>query len=440
MAHVLFITPYFPPEKAAPAVRLSETAQLLARRGYQVTVLTTVPNYPTGVVPPEYRGHLIQREVLEEVRVIRVWSYTTPNRGFLRRIVAQLSFGCLAPLLGSKAVGHPDVIIVESPPLFDAVAARLLAWYRRCPFIFLVSDLWPASAVQLGMLRNRLLIGLAERLEWSTYQRAGSVWAVTEGIRRSLLQRGLSPERVFLLTNGVDTMQFRPMPRAQARAELGWDNRFTVLYAGTHGLAQGLETVLTAAEYLKDHTDIRIVLVGDGAVKADLVIQARERDLKNVTFLDPHPHKRMPLLLAGADICLVPLKRVPLFEGALPSKMYEAMACARPIVLGVEGEARRMVEQEAGAALAVEPENAEALASAILSLRESPQEAEALGRRGRTFVEKHFDREQLTTELEKRIAELLEKKEPVSLPLAPTAVGVAAEKSESYSLEQDVRL
>lgn len=440
MTHLLFITPYFPPEKAAPAVRISETAKLLARRGYQVTVLTTVPNYPTGVVPPEYRGHLIQREVLEGVCVIRVWSYTTPNTGFLRRIVAQLSFGCLAPILGNKAVGHPDVIIVESPPLFDAIAARLLAWYKRCPFIFLVSDLWPAAAVQLGMLRNRLLIRLAEWLEWSTYQRASSVWAVTEGIRRSLLQRGLSPEHVFLLTNGVDAMKFRPMPQAQARAELGWDNRFIVLYAGTHGLSQGLETVLTAAEYLKDHTDIRIVLVGDGAVKADLVIQARERDLKNVTFLDPHPHKHMPLLLASADICLVPLKRVPLFEGALPSKMYEAMACARPIVLGVEGEARRMVEQEAGAALAVEPENAEALVSAILYLRKYPEEAEALGRRGRTFVEKHFDREQLTTELEKRIAKLLEKKGPVSLPPAPTAVGVAAEKSKSYSLEQDIRL
>jgi len=439
MAHILFITPYFPPEKAAPAVRLSETAKLLTRRGYRVTVLTTVPNYPTGIVPLEYRGHLVQQEMLEGVHVVRVWSYTTPNKGFLKRIVAHLSFGCLAPLLGSKAVGRPDVIVVESPPLFDAIAARLLAWHRRCPFIFLVSDLWPESAIQLGMLRNRLLIRLAEWVEWSTYQRASSVWAVTEGIRRSLLQRGLSPERVFLLTNGVDTMKFRPMPQGEARAELGWDNRYTVLYAGTHGLAQGLETVLTAAERLKGHADIRMVLVGDGAEKADLIIQARERGLKNVTFLDPHPHERMPLLLASADICLVPLKKVPLFEGALPSKMYEAMACARPIVLGVEGEARRMVEQEAGAALAVEPENAEALVSAILYLRQYPEEAAALGRRGRTFVEKHFDREQLTKELEKHIAKLLGTKGTVSQPPTPTAVGVAAEKSNAYSLEQDSR-
>ena len=430
MAHILFITPYFPPEKAAPAARLSETAMHLVRRGYEVTVLTTVPNYPTGIVPPEYRGHVLQQEMLGGVRVVRVWSYTSPNKGFLRRIVAQLSFGCLAPLLGGKAVGHPDLIIVESPPLFDAIAARLLSWYKRCPFIFLVSDLWPESAIQLGMLSNRLLIKLAEWLEWSTYQRAGSVWAVTEGIRRSLLQRGLSAEHVFLLTNGVDTAKFHPMPRVQARAKLGWDNKFTVLYAGTHGLSQGLETVLTAAEHLRDHTAIRIVLVGDGAAKADLVAQAQKRGLKNVAFLDPQPHERMPLLLAGADICLVPLRKVPLFEGALPSKMYEAMACARPIVLGVEGEARRLVEQEAGAALAVEPENADALVSAILYLRGDAELAEALGQRGRAFVQQRFDRELLTTELEKHLAKLLGREETVAQSRAVTAVDVAIRRSE----------
>lgn len=437
MTHILFITPYFPPEKAAPAVRLSETAMHLVKRGYEVTVLTTVPNYPTGIVPSEYRGHVIQQEMLGGVRVVRVWSYTSPNKGFLRRILAQLSFGCLAPILGGKAVGHPDLIIVESPPLFDAIAARLLAWYKHCPFIFLVSDLWPESAIQLGMLSNRLLIKLAEWLEWSTYQKASSVWVVTEGIRQSLLKRGLSTEHVFLLTNGVDTAKFHPMPQAQARAELGWDNLFTVLYAGTHGLSQGLETVLTAAEHIQDYIDIRIVLVGEGATKTSLIAQARQRDLKNITFLDPQPHEHMPLIWASADICLVPLRKVPLFEGALPSKMYEAMACARPIVLGVEGEARRMVEQEAGAALAVEPENADALASAILYLREHTELAEALGQRGRTFVQNRFEREQLTAELEKRIAKLLEKGEPVSQSRTLTPIDVTAKKSKTY---QDMKL
>ena len=437
MKHILFITPYYPPEKAAPAVRISETAMCLVRRGYEVTVLTTVPNYPTGIVPEEYRGHLIQQEVLNGVRVVRAWSYASPNRGFLRRILAQLSFGCLAPVLGGKAVGRPDLIIVESPPLFDVIAARILAQYKRCPFIFLVSDLWPESAIQLGILRNRLLIRLAEWLEWSTYQRASLVWAVTDGIRQSLLQRRLSTEQVFLLTNGVDTTKFLPLPKAQARAELGWDNRFTALYAGTHGLAHGLTTVLEAAESLRDYADIRIVLVGDGAAKADLVAQAQRRDLKNVTFLEPQPHERMPLLLASADVCLVPLRKVALFEGALPSKMYEAMACARPIVLGVEGEARRMAEQEAGAALAVEPENAEAMAEAILYLKEHSEVAEALGQRGRAFVEARFDREQLTSALEARIAKLLGEQVPIPIPMALSGVGAASEKSQTYPVEYD---
>jgi colanic acid biosynthesis glycosyl transferase WcaI len=429
MAHILFVTPYYPPEKGAAQVRISETAMYFVNRGYEATVLTTVPNYPSGIIPLEYRGHVIQQEIHDGIRIVRVWSYVSPNKGFLRRILAQLSFGCLAPFLGGKAVGRPDVIIVESPPLFDAIAGRMLAWLKHCPFIFTVSDLWPESAVQLGMLRNRMLIRLAEWLEWTTYQRAGAVWALTEGIRDVLIQRGLSPEQVFRLSNGVDTTRFRPLPQAQARAELGWDDRFTVLYAGTHGLAQGLTSALDAAEQVSNHAGIHFVLVGDGAAKQGLVADAQRRNLGNITFLDPQPHDRMPLLLAGADVCLVPLRKLPLFEGALPSKMYEAMACARPILLAVEGDARRLAEQEAGAAIYVEPENAAALASAILYLYEHDEAAELLGQRGRAFVEERFDRDHLTTALEARIAMLLEKKVSAST-VAPTPVGATVEKSQ----------
>lgn len=407
MTHVLFVTPYYPPEKAAPAVRLSETAKGLVKRGYQVTVLTTVPNYPTGIVPREYRGTIVRREVIDGVHVVRVWSYIAANKGFFRRILAQLSFGCLAPLLGWRDVGHPDIIIVESPPLFDAIAARLLSWGKRCPFIFLVSDIWPESAVQLGALRNRLLIWLAERLEWSTYLLASAIWAVTEGIRDILIVRGLKPERVFLLTNGVDTARFRPLPRHEARARLGWDDRFTVLYVGTHGLAQDLSTVLDAAVQLKLQPHIRFVFVGDGAAKASLVTQAREQGLLNVSFLDPVPHEQVPVLITAADACLVPLRRLPLFEGALPSKMYEMMACERPVLLGVDGEARRLAVQEARAAIYVEPEDADSLVSAILNLYEHPEIAQALGQNGRAFVMEHFDRQRLISILEERIHALL---------------------------------
>ncbi len=403
MTHVLFVTPYYPPEKTPPAIRISGSAKGLFKRGYQVTVLTTFPNFPSGVVAPEYRGKIITQEVDEGIHVVRVWSYITPNKGFLRRVLAQLSFGCIAPLPGWKYVGRPDVIIVESPPLFNAIGGRLLAWGKHCPFIFNVADLWPDAAIELGVLRNPLFIRLARLLERSTYQKARVIWAVTAGIRERLVASGVPAERVFLLTNGVDTTQFKPMPQAQARAALGWDDRFTILYAGTHGLAQGLSTVLDAAAQLKWQPNIRFVFAGDGAAKADLVAQAREQELLNVSFIDPVPHERMPVLLAAADVCLVPLRRLPLFEGALPSKMYEVMACERPMLLGVDGEARRLAEQEARAAIYVEPENADSLVSAILHLYEHPEIAQALGCNGRAFVMKHFDRQRLVSILEEHI-------------------------------------
>jgi colanic acid biosynthesis glycosyl transferase WcaI len=431
MTHILFVTPYYPPDIGAPMVRISETAKLLVKRGYQVTVLTTVPNYPDGIVPPQYRGHLIQREEHDGVQVIRVWSYVSPNRGFVRRVLAQLSFGCLSPLLGGKAVGHPDLIIVQSPPLFDAIAGRMLARLKRCPFIFTVADLWPDAAVQMGVLRNRVLIRLAEWLEWSTYRRANLVQVLTEGIRDTLIQRGLSAEHIFLLTNGVDVTKFRPLPKADARTQLGWDNRFIVLYAGTQGPSQGLTAVLKAAEQIRDHTDIQVILVGDGAAKADLMAEAQRLDLRNVTFLDPQPHSAMPLLLAGADVCLVPGLKAQFYKGVLPFKMFEAMASARPILLGVDGEARRLAEQEAGAAIYFEAEDAAALASAILYLHEHPEETELLGRRGRAFVEARFDREQLIAMFDARIALLLKKDAPTSPSLTPaSSVGVTVEKSQ----------
>lgn len=407
MAHILFISPYYPPEKAAAAVCISETAIRLVQSGHQVTVLTTVPNYPTGIVPLQYRGRLLQREVLDGVDVVRVWSYVSANKGFFRRVLAQFSFGLLAPLLGGNAIGHPDLIIAHSPPLFDAIAARILAWQKHCPFIFMVSDLWPESAIQLGVLRNRLLIALAEWLEWSTYQKASLIWVVTESVRDLLIKRGLSPAHIFLLTNGVNIHTFRPLPADEARKALGWDDRYTVLYAGNHGLVYGLKTVLDAAALLREDRSIHFLFVGAGARKTELMEQAERQQLNNVTFLEAVPHEHMPQLLAAADVCLIPLSKMPLLETTLPLKMFELMACARPFILGATGIARRIAVDEAAAALAVEPEHAEELVAAIMYLRDHPEEGQALGKRGRACVEARFDYDKLTASLNARIMMLL---------------------------------
>lgn len=406
MAHILFLSPYYLPEKAAAAVCISETARGLVKRGHRVTILTTVPSYPDGIVPPVYRGRLLQEELLDDVRVIRVWSFVGPNTSFARRIIAQLSFALLAPLLGGKAVGHPDVIIVQSPPLLDAIAGRMLAFWKRCPFIFMVSDLWPEVAIQLGVLRNRVIIKLARWLEWSTYRRAGLVWVQSEPLRDLFIRSGLPADQVFCLTNGVNIRKFYPQSQEQARAELGWDGRFTLLHAGNHGLLYSLETVLKAAEKMRDDPDVHFVFVGNGVTKGQLVERVRRSGLENVSFLDAVPHEGVPRLLAATDCCLVSLRKLPMSAMAMPVKMLEALACARPILLGVDGEARRLVVG-AGAALYVEPENEEALVSAIRYLRVHPDRARLMGQRGRILAEEQFDYDLLTERLDTYITQLL---------------------------------
>jgi colanic acid biosynthesis glycosyl transferase WcaI len=418
MSNILFVTSYYPPEIGAAQTRNRETAVRLARMGHQVTVLTTLPNYPTGVVPPEYRQKDRRRETIDGVNVVRVWSYTSPNSGYFRRILAMLSFGLLAGLTGARKVGHPDVIIIVSPPLFTSVAGRLLAWRKRCPYVFNVRDLWPESAVQMGALHNPAFIWLSERLEWSTYQHARAIWTVTNGQREILLQRGVPPEKVFWLPIGVDTKRFHPMSREQARAELGWDDVFTVLYAGTTGLAHDLGTLLEAAGRLRGETGIRFMLVGDGAAKSDLMAEAESMGLANVTFIPAQPLAKMPQIIAAADACVVPLRRLPIFEGALPSKMFEFMACARPVILAVEGEARDLAEGEAGAALFVEPGNPDALAEAIMHLYTHQSEGEELGARGQAYILSHLDLDRIVEQLEARLQTLANLPEPRHVPVA----------------------
>lgn len=400
---VLIITRYYPPEVSAAGVCVSEMAKRLVGLGDEVTVLTTVPNYPTGVVPASYRGRLVQREVLDGVQVVRVWCYITPNRGFVRRILAQFSFGITAPLLGWRATGRFDVVITGSPPLFNALAGRMLAWLKHCPHVFWVADLWPESAIQLGILRNRWFIWLAERLEWATYRSARLVWVVSPSLREILTGRGVNPAKLFLLTNGVDCEKFAPSSREEARALLGWDERFTVIYAGGHGAYHGLSTLLDAAELLLPQEHIRFVLVGDGAEKAQLMATASQRGLKNVVFLDAQPHEHMPLLLNAADACLIPVRDIPLFRGMLPVKMYEGMACGRPMILAIDGTARQWAEDEAAAALHVRPEQPAALARAVSDLCDQPAMARRMGENGRAYVVKHLDYQRLALTLHRRL-------------------------------------
>jgi len=382
---ILFVTPYYPPEVGAPQTRQHELAVRLVRDGHNVEVITSWPNYPSGIVQDGYRDKLLKWEDREGVRVFRTWMYATPNRGFLKRVLAQLSFAVAAVVTGGR-MGPADVVVVESPPLFDGLAGAWLAWRRGARMVFNVADLWPESVVALGAVRNRWLIALAEGLEQWCYRRAWRILAVTRGIERTLRQRGW--DKVRFLPNGVDLARFRDADGSAVRAAMGWDERAVVcLYAGTLGLSQALDKALAAARLVEDLPAFRLVLMGDGAERETLVATAGP----NVTILPPVPRDAVPDWLAAADMLFISLKDIPLFHGAVPSKTYEAMAAGRPIVMAARGEAPALLE-EAGGGVVVPPEDPESLAAAWRRLVLDPALRQALGGRAEALIRARYDR------------------------------------------------
>jgi glycosyltransferase involved in cell wall biosynthesis len=403
---ILIVTHYFPPEAGAPQARLSGLAATWAAAGDDVTVLTGMPNHPTGVLPPSYRRAVLRRERCDGYRVVRSWLYATPNEGVARKTLGHLSFMASSVLLGWRASGPADVVVVSSPTFFSILSGWLLARLKRARFVVEIRDLWPAIFVQLGVLTNRRVIWLLERLELAAYAAADQVVVVSEGFRSDLIRRGVPSEKVHAIRNGVDLVRFTPAmassgERHELRARLGaGPEDCLVLYAGTHGISQGLSTIADAAALL-DHAGgaIRFAFVGDGADKKRLERRVARLGLRNVVLLPGVPSAEMPALLAAADVCLVPLRKVPLFATFIPSKMFECLAAGKAVIGSVTGEAAQVLA-EAGAAV-VPPEDSGSLAAAIAALAADPQLRAELGRLGRAFVERGYDRAALALEYRK---------------------------------------
>lgn len=397
MTHVLLVTAHYAPENTAPAVRMSETALQLVRRGYQVTVLTTFPDYAGRIVPGEYRNRLRYCELLDGVHVVRVRSYA-PHKD---SVLAQISFGCLAPWLGSREISRPDVMVVASPPLLNLLTATIVARRMHFPFILRIGGLCPEKRSDLP--GHFLFRWWVQRLERSMCRNAAALGAATESLRAALIRQGLDEERVFLLTDGIDTAKFYPLSRTVAREKLGWDGCFTLLYVENSGLTRELATFLDAAEALLKQTDIRFVLAGEGATREHWRAEVQRRNLTNVTFFLKQPHDHMRLLLSATDACLIALDEA---ESAPPTILLEAMACVRAVLLAGDGEVRTLVEREA--ALYVDPGNATALVEAVLYLRKYPEVAHLLGIQGRALVEERFEQAMVTAALEEQITRLLQ--------------------------------
>lgn len=405
---ILYFTQYFPPEVGATQTRAWEMCRYLVERGHHVTVVTEVPNHPSGIIPPNYRGRLSERQVEKGIDVMRLWVSASPEKTFRSRMQFYLSYMGMATLAGSLIKGRYDLVYATSPPLFVGAAGMAVATMRRIPFVFEVRDLWPESAVALGELTSHKAIAAAERLERLLYKRAARIVAVTEGIRDRLHQKGISRDKVALIPNGANTDLFTYQPEAgrALASELGLTGKFIALYAGIHGVAQELETVLQAAYLLRDNREIEFVFVGEGPRKAALVEMSRGLSQENVHFLPEVPSERMPAFLSATSCAIVPLRDAPLFQGALPSKMFEAWACSRPVVLSVAGEAARVLSQADGG-VAVRPEDPADMARAITYLQAHPNEAEDMGRRGRAFVEQHYSRREQARKLEVLLGDVL---------------------------------
>jgi len=413
---ILYVSQYFPPEMGAPAARAAELAQHWAEAGLEVSVLTGFPNHPTGIVPPEWRARLrrlIFRESAGRVNVFRTWLWPLPNRKAHERMRNYASF-CLSAALRGLALSRSDVVIATSPQLLVGLSGCWIALTRQIPFVFEVRDLWPESLTAVGAgSENSLLYHALGAIAKFLYQRADLIVVVAPAFKDHLMRHWRIPaEKIAVVENGVESDLFAPgLPAANyaLRRQLAAERKFLVTYIGTMGNAHGLETLLDAAAQLrKQNPDVLFFLIGEGAEKARIKSLAESRGLDNVRFLDQQPREQIPAFISASDACLVLLKKTDVFKTVIPTKMLEFMSCARPVILGVDGQARQIVE-EAGAGLVIEPENAEALAAAINQLAANRELGESLGRKGREHILRYYSRQEMAEKYTGILETLLKK-------------------------------
>ena len=387
-------TQYYPPETGAPQGRLSELAERLVIEGHEVTVLTAMPNYPLGKFYPGYGG-MLRREMMNGVAIIRTWLYPTKSVRFIPRLTNYFSFVISSLILGAALLPRADFLLTESPPLFLGIAGYFLSRLKRARWIFNVSDLWPESAVRLGIVGKGLSLTLSEQLELFCYRKAALVTGQSKEILNGVSMK--APKTlVYHFSNGVDSDRFTPEMRSGALHEqLGEGAECVAVYAGLHGIAQGLDQVVAAAKLLNDlKGKLKIVFIGDGPEKEALMHQAKGIDI--ITFLPPRSKEEMPQLLASSDIAIIPLKIY--IPGAVPSKIYEAMASALPLILVAEGEAVT-IAHDADAGIVVPPGDVAALAQGIRRLITDRDLRQKLGENGRNAAVKRFSREKIIKNL-----------------------------------------
>lgn len=397
---VLYITQFYPPEIGAAANRSFETAEILSKDGFEVTVLTAFPNYLLNELPPKYRN---RKRAVDEYRdgihVKRTYIYFNRNpRSLAKRVITFLTFMMSSLCYGVRLKGY-DAIFATSPPLSVGLTAYILSRLKGIPYIFEIRDLYPESATQLGVIKNPIIIDITQHFARFLYRNAFHLIAVTEGIRRHL-EGVVTTQRISLLTTGVDLSLFKPLkPDENIVEAFRMRDTYTVLFLGIFGRMHALTVILDAAELLKDEAEIRFTFIGEGVQRKFLIAEAKRRHLKHVRFFPPQAREIVPHIINACDVCIDSRVKIGLSEGTIPVKVVEYLACGKPAIIGITGETVEIIRQSNGG-LVVEPENGQALAEAILLLFRDRKLGEKLGKSGNKYVKQHFNRAKLVGRLE----------------------------------------
>ena len=365
--HILFLTDNFPPEVNAPATRTYEHCQEWINQGAKVTVITCAPNFPHGKLYKGYKNKFYQKDTIEGINVIRVWSYMSSNSGFFKRVMDYLSFAFTS--FGVGLFQKCDVIIATSPQFFTTWSAYGLSIIKQKPWIFELRDIWPESIKTVGVLKQGFITTTLEKIELFLYHKSNKVIAVTEAFKKNLISRGIPNEKIEVITNGSNLELFRQRDKdLDLLSSLNLQNKFIVGYIGTHGLAHSLDFIMNSISKVKDK-DIHFLFIGDGAMKKDIIKIANNLKLKNVTFLDSIPKEEVPHYLSICDISLAPLKDRENFRTVIPSKIFEASAMRKPTLLGVKGQAQEIIEKYQAGVCYI-PENEEDFIAKLMMIKD----------------------------------------------------------------------
>jgi len=373
---ILFLTDNFPPEVNAPATRTYEHSLKWINMGYKVTVITCFPNFPKGKVFEGYTNKLYQKENIDGITVIRVWSYIAENNGFVKRIIDYISYALTSFLFGLFI--KTDLIIATSPQFFTAISGRMLSFFKRIPWVMEVRDLWPDSIAAVGsMNKNSKPFRILKKIEHHLYLSASKIVAVTDSFKKYIIkEHQIKPEKVGVFKNGVITNNLKkqkPNNVITLKESLGLKNKIIISYMGTHGLAHGLEFILQSISKIKD-SKYHFLFVGDGAEKQNLLEYSKMLESNNFTFLESVSKNEIPLYLGISDFSLVNLKKSDEFKNVIPSKIFENIAMYKPILLGVEGESKKLIDDyEVG--VCFQPENEESFLNAIKDIQKLDRES-----------------------------------------------------------------